>query len=263
MSAIRLLSASERCNVSRSLMEILCLDEQARAGAPATRIHLHTRLTGAHIRVATPSAVRGSPQRRREEKETVHVRAASVWTKMAGGTRADWPNGDGGGVENARSTAVNRPTIKIKISRRSERLRGREREREKGVAREWGFAGLRTLRSYALLVGRDCDSERGQPRSVGAKDFFMDLSLSPSRALVALHVRVRVRVSAGECHASARARSAIVIKGDANWWQSEVRPKARASRPGTLRFCSPNVCARELARLCLAEVPEIPDLANA
>lgn len=66
----------------------------------------------------------------------MHVRAASVWTKMAGGTRADWPSGDGGGVENARSAAVNRSTIKIKISRRSERL-----ARESGVAREWGSAG--------------------------------------------------------------------------------------------------------------------------
>lgn len=70
------------------------------------------------------------------------MRAASVWTKMAGGTRADWLSGDGGGVENARSAAVNRSTIKIKISRRSERL-----ARESGVAwREWGTRGVRTLR---------------------------------------------------------------------------------------------------------------------
>lgn len=61
------------------------------------------------------------------------MRAASVWTKMAGGTRADWPSGDGGGVENARSAAVNRSAIKIKISRRSERL-----VRERGVARVSG-----------------------------------------------------------------------------------------------------------------------------
>jgi len=43
------------------------------------------------------------------------VRAASAWTKMAGDARADWPSRRGEGVENARSTVVNRSTIKIRI----------------------------------------------------------------------------------------------------------------------------------------------------
>jgi len=61
-----------------SLMEIFRFDEQVRAGASATYrsyIHKHIRLTGTHIRKATPSAVRGSPQRRREERDGARARS--------------------------------------------------------------------------------------------------------------------------------------------------------------------------------------------
>jgi len=78
------------------------------AGARA-RAHTSART---HARGNT---LRGEPQRSREEEEKTHVRAASAWTKMAGDARADWPSRRGEGVENARSTVVNRSTIKIRI----------------------------------------------------------------------------------------------------------------------------------------------------
>lgn len=67
-----------------------------------------------------------------------------------------------------------------------------------------------------------------------------------------------------ERHTSACTCSTIVIKGDVNWWQSEVKSKTRVARsPGMLSlflFCSllPNVCAKSLR---LPNVSEIPYLA--
>lgn len=108
--------------------------------------------------------------------------------------------------------------------------------------------------------------------------FFMDLAArgSLSSRVVRAGRRKRVCTYVYVCmhrrverHASARVRSTIVIKGDANWWQSEVRPKARARRPGTLRVFVPFSVSLSLSLfllfsdtcgpLCLAEVPEILD----
>jgi len=88
----------------------------------------------------------------------------------------------------------------------------------------------------------------------------MDLASSPSRARA--RARVHRDVSACERDASARARSAIVIKGDANWWRSEVRPKARVQGLcAFLRARSPS--PPPLLAAAAVEVPEIPDLADA
>lgn len=104
----------------------------------------------------------------------------------------------------------------------------------------------------------------------GTKDFFFLLWISRNCAspfrLVWGVGRKRVRIHTCACverHASARVRSAIVIKGDANWWQSEVRPKDRARRPRTFPVFVPLFCFPIYVRHCvLAEVPEIPDISR-
>lgn len=99
----------------------------------------------------------------------------------------------------------------------------------------------------------------------GGKGLFMDLSLSPFRsrrlADVCVCVCARVYVRLYECasaygsHASAQARSTIVIKRDANWWQSEVRPKAHARRPGTSRVFVPLSASRCVCPTVFGESP--------
>lgn len=99
-------------------------------------------------------------------------------------------------------------------------------------------------------VGRDRDDGRairwGQRTSLWiSRPLRLARSCARARA-------VRAIVSACKRHAGARARSTIVIKGDANWWQSEVRPKARA-----------RAASRDFARFCplhpLSSSSRIPD----
>lgn len=106
------------------------------------------------------STLRGLPQLARARARLkgrrghgARARSLRYWTKMAGGAPSDWLNRRGEGVENARLAAVNRSTIKIKISR------GSESER----ASEWGRGEAYGVRvgcaSWVRSVGRD----RGRP----------------------------------------------------------------------------------------------------
>jgi len=169
------------------------------------------------------------------------VRAASVWTKMAGGARADWPSERGEGVENARSTAVNRPTIKIRIPRWGSRLEGGGREGRGRAPREWGTRA-RCARGRAT-------SRRRKGGSEGAKDLFMDLASSPSRAFAAHSRRSRAR----ECAYVAMYRRVSVTRARVHARRSSLREMligggARSGR---------KPASRDFARFCPA-LPSTP-----
>lgn len=141
-----------------------------------------------------------------------------------------------------------------------------------------------SLRSYALLVGRDRDSEEGanRDRSGGKRTFFYgSLAVFVSHSRLASHTRVRVRarsrararvrvyrrssVTRARVHARRSSLREMLIGGKA---RSGQKPAHRVQGLCVFLFRSllPDVCIYVRARpraLCLTEVPEIPDLANA
>lgn len=139
-----------------------------------------------------------------------------------------------------------------------------------------------SLRSYALLVGRDRDSEEGanRDRSGDKRTFFYgSLAVFVSHSRLASHTRVRVRacsrarvrvyrrasVTRARVHARRSSLREMLIGGKA---RSGQKPAHRVQGLCVFLFRSllPDVCIYVRARtraLCLTEVLEIPDLANA
>jgi len=152
------------------------------------------------------------------------VRAASAWTKMAGGTRADWPGRRGEGVENARSTAVNRSTIKIPIPGAAGRRRGEKEDGWGRAPREWGTRA-RCARGRARSAAAEGQLGGGKGPLYGSRV----LSVSRARTYVAMYRRVSV--TRARVHARRSSLREMLIGGGA---RSGRKPASR----DFARFCA-------------------------